>query len=485
MIASILGNSSNKNFNAFQSIIGFFCDSKRTPEIIYEMLAHMGVSASLGGTRNMVKSLCKHTNTWLKTLPPCNMIYDNFDMDFKVAQPVAGHQGTHMSATAATFAPYASATPDDLRFTKELHKTSIFNKDLHPDDPRIYKPTAFDLLPQREPAGTSEDESMSSVDSDADPLNSLGKSFAWHMRSILVEREPRFEKYRHHCGAPDVVDALPIQKTVQFPANAINADEGQNDGNWEVLKSLLDQVSDHSSTQYPVLTSTKTSTADRFLEDSLVLVHGDLATKERIDTLCKMRTIEHTAKNRLDWVLFVPGMFHLKMACADATGFFEYIRHLRPRETGKFTSSPGFRRMHDAIHHTTWADILDCWRTEAQLLGFASLDKFADSDPEWDVIERISHKMIRTYLPGPNFQDIREGPDSERNIQFENQVLRKQHSLMYLEFSHAMNHGDVGRILRLFPYWIAIFTATGKHKYAAHMTKFKTDLNHVYPPRLR
>jgi hypothetical protein len=41
MIASILGNSSNKNFNAFQSIIGFFCDSKRTPEIICEMLAHM------------------------------------------------------------------------------------------------------------------------------------------------------------------------------------------------------------------------------------------------------------------------------------------------------------------------------------------------------------------------------------------------------------------------------------------------------------
>ena len=142
-----------------------------------------------------------------------------------------------------------------------------------------------------------------------------------------------------------------------------------------------------------------------------------MATKEKIDTLCKMRTIEPTAKKHLDWLLFVPGMFHLKITCADAfwcthvlpktgyrgaTGFFEYIQHLHPQEAGKCTSSPGFCHMDDEIHHTTWADILDCWRTETQLLGFASLDYFTDSDPEWDVIERISYKMICTYLPGPN-----------------------------------------------------------------------------------
>lgn len=48
-----------------------------------------------------------------------------------------------------------------------------------------------------------------------------------------------------------------------------------------------------------------------------------------------------------------------------------------------------------------------------------------------------------------------------------------------------MNHSNVGGILQLFPYWIAIFTATGKHKYAVHMTQFMTDLDHVYPPLLR
>jgi hypothetical protein len=37
----------------------------------------------------------------------------------------------------------------------------------------------------------------------------------------------------------------------------------------------------------------------------------------------------------------------------------------------------------------------------------------------------------------------------------------------------------------LFPHLIAIFTETGKHKYVAHMTRFMTDLDHVYPPCLR
>lgn len=63
------------------------------------------------------------------------------------------------------------------------------------------------------------------------------------MQAILVKKEPAFTKYHLDLGMPEAIDVLPVQKTMQFPANAINADESQNDGNWEVLKSLLDQVS--------------------------------------------------------------------------------------------------------------------------------------------------------------------------------------------------------------------------------------------------
>jgi hypothetical protein len=280
------------------------------------------------------------------------------------------------------------------------------------------------------------------------------------------------------------VETLPLTQTIQYPASAINADEAQHDGNWQVLVNMLDQ----------------SGVADEKLEENVILVHGDLSTKERIDGLKRMRTIEHSAKNRLDFVVFVPGLFHLKMAAADAfwrmhvqppagrndpTGFFEYIRHLRPKETGKFTSTPGFRRLHDTIHHATWTDVLDCWRLEAKSLGHSSLAELARTQLPWDTIICISEQMVKKYLPGPNFRDIREQDSNKRDMCFENHALRKQHGLLYLELSHVMNHGDVGRILRLLSYWIPIFKSTGKFKYAAHMIRFKTDLDHVYPPRLR
>ena len=195
-------------------------------------MAHMGISVSLGSTRNTIKSLRKHANKQLKGLPPGNMIYDNFDMDFQVAQPCGGHQGTHVSGTAATFAPYIGISPSDLHFTKELHETSRFNKDLPPNDAKIYKPTCDDILPP------TEDSSQQSK------LHSIQAAFAWHIHAILVEREPAFARYQQQLGLPNAIEVLPTRKTVQFPANAINADESQNDGNWEVLTSLLDQVCD-------------------------------------------------------------------------------------------------------------------------------------------------------------------------------------------------------------------------------------------------
>jgi len=79
----------------------------------------MGVMITLGTTRNMIKSLYKYVDLWLRTLPPRSMVYDNFDMGFNVAQPVTGHQRTHVSVTAATFAPYIGASLWDLQFTKE------------------------------------------------------------------------------------------------------------------------------------------------------------------------------------------------------------------------------------------------------------------------------------------------------------------------------------------------------------------------------
>ena len=416
----------------------------------------------------MVQSLTKSAAERNRHLPPSQFIYDNFDMDFKVAQPTAGSRGSHASMTSATFALYADLRPGDLTFTKELHAKSHFNKDLLPGNPLIYTPHIRDIIPRHE----------------LNDLHALSRAFAWHMRAILLQEDQSFAEYLPMLGLPEAIDSLPVTRTIQYPASAINADEGSHDGNWQVIENILKQG----------------GVPDARLEDDVILVHGDLATKERIDGLRKMRTIESDSKGQLAFVIFVPGLFHLKMAATDAywrahvqphegredaVGFFDYVRHLRPKETAKFIKGPGFRRLHNSIHHATWLDVLDCFRLEVKAQGFQSREAFALSKPTWESIIKISEAMVHKYLPADDFGDVREQEDSARDMVFENTSLRKQHGLLYLELSHAMNHGDVGRILRILPYWIAVFKSTGKSKYAADMIRFITDLEHVYPKRLK
>jgi hypothetical protein len=471
VIIVIMGHSSNERFNALQCVSSFFLESKCTPEGVTELLAHMGVSASTQTIWNMVKSPTKSAIVRNKHLPRSMFIYDNFNMDFKVAQPTAGKICSHTSMTSATFTPYAQGlTSEDLKFTRELHTTSRFNKDNPPGSPMVYTPRIRDIMPRPEVL--------------IDGLDSLHRAFAWHLGAILIKQDQSFGSYREHLGLPDAIDPLPVTKTLQFPASAINADESLYDGNWEVFKSLLEQ----------------SAVPDERLENEIILIHGDLATKEKIDGLRKMCTIEKSAKNHLGFAVVVPGLFHLKMAATNAfwrthiqptkgrddrNGFYEYVRYLRPNETIKFLGTPGFHRLHDTIHHTTWIDVLDCWRIEVNGCGFPSRAAFVDSKPSWASIIELSEAMVKRYLPGKDFDEQREEPKTKRNMVFENVALRKQHSLLYLELSHAMNYGDVGRILRLLPYWIAIFKATGKSKYSAHMIRFMTDLDHVYPPCLR
>src|ERR1700676_684361 len=120
----IMGHSSNECFNVLQCIIGFFLESQCTPEGVIKLLVHIGVSVSTQTTRNMINSLTKSAAHRNKHSPSSMIIYDNFDMDFKVAQPTAGKAGSHTSMTSATFAPYAHGfVPGDLKLTKELHAT--------------------------------------------------------------------------------------------------------------------------------------------------------------------------------------------------------------------------------------------------------------------------------------------------------------------------------------------------------------------------
>ena len=79
--------------------------------------------------------------------------------------------------------------------------------------------------------------------------------------------------------------------------------------------------------------------------------------------------------------------------------------------------------MHDTIHHTTWIDVIDCWRITVNKHRFASLVEFAKSNSTWQSIKQMLESIVCTYLPGHDFPSIREGPSEAHDTRFENQAL--------------------------------------------------------------
>ena len=52
--------------------------------------------------------------------------------------------------------------------------------------------------------------------------------------------------------------------------------------------------------------------------DYIMLFHGDLGTGERVQALLQRQAMESSPWKRCQHIIFVPGLFHLKMAAADA-----------------------------------------------------------------------------------------------------------------------------------------------------------------------
>ncbi|KAE9409896.1 hypothetical protein BT96DRAFT_953220 [Gymnopus androsaceus JB14] len=234
----------------------------------------------------------------------------------------------------------------------------------------------------------------------------------------------------------------------------------------------------------------------------VILFHGDLLTKEQLDSVHASRSIENSAKARFQHIIFIPGLFHYKMACVDTfwriwvkpkegrqdeSSMMEHMGTLRPDDTGKFGSLPGFRMVHDAINHDLTASLLDCWLLEAKkrFPSCSSLDDFAAAGLSWEEIVAMSEDIVENYVAtSPVITELRDKRPQHRDHRFENQILRNRNELLYIDMCYAINAGDIGCVEASIAPWVLMFRATGKHKYATHMLNFIKDLKDRYPPEL-
>lgn len=474
--------TTNQYCNALQSVMGIFLHSCNTPEDIIEVLARIGVSISTTSINDAVTSLSKESSTSLRRLGKTlttSFAYDNVDIELKHTVPTLEkpHE-TLVHLTSGTLIPLDhGVTREDLNCAQELWEKSTMNAERIGVEPLV-----------------SEDELLrlySESPGHDSGLLRQGRFNAWVFRRDLVRHGPQFfRRYLKNLEKPEVVEPIPIVKSVQVPARMMDISPSTPQGNGDALADLFRQANVGDPTE-------KNCSEVTDVKNYMVLVHGDLLTGERIQSFQASRRIEKTPWRRNQQIIYIMGLFHLKMACADAiwricifpkaarhdpSSLIKFVSILRKKETAKIETKPGFRRMHEVIEHVGIILRLNSWKVLAskRYRSHLTLEEFAAKKPTWEEIEAMSIELAKKYVANPSFHKTRKNCKQERDGVNENMLLLQDYFLRYEELSYAMNEGDIGHLESTFMSWVYIFRGCGKHKYAAQLVKYLRDVHFKY-----
>lgn len=400
-------------------------------------------------------------------------VLDNFDVQLKhKITTVEQSSETMFHLISGSLVKLAHATTDDLKFSSYLWERSRFNDQriIQVDDHSIYD--LLRLYPDR---------------IDGDGLDRRERFNAWQFMVDLCTHGPIY--FRQFCSDlkdPESIDKIPPVKTEQVPAKAMELNNSTVTGNIDAVTDLLRQGGVEE------------------VQDYVILFHGDVGTGERLRSACIYRSIESTPQLQLQHLLFVPGIFHTEMSCADAlyrmflgpkashkddASLHAYVHLLYPNDSSRISNNKGsFQQLSDCILRTGTADRLECWRAYIHSMRpeCDTLQKFAELSPTFGDLTSISRILAKTYNGSSNLlNSVRKKPIEARDIRYENTVARVDYFLLYAETVYSMRHGDVGRMEICLRKWIPIFKGTGKHKYASMLLDFLLDVHFVYPERLR
>lgn len=474
-------HSTNRKANRFQSILGIFLHSVGTPQKVISALSRMGVCIGQTTIYDAVNSLSDNAADGIRDLGQTLLAayaYDNFDVDLKQSVPIIekSNQSLKHLTSGLLFPLQHGATKEDLACSDYLWQRSKLNSK---NSQTATGMKTYRDLPQL-------------FYGPGNALPSHSSFNTWIFLRDLIQHVDGFEYLQGQLKIPELLEAIPVEKTEIIPAYAMDVNNSTVNGNIRAIEQLMAQGGIGSPDDKDTVDISK----------YIALVHGDLGTGKRIKSLMNRRAIEDRAWERFQYVKFCPGLFHTKMACVDVlwrifikdvlgkedeTSLMKDIGVIRAKQTGTIKSKCEFRRMHQVIQHVGAIRRLDCWRIAVQKLlpSFTSLEEFAKSKPKLDELKTMAEKVVSEFVANHNISRARLNPEAKRDQQFENAALMQQYFLLYEELTFAMNHGDITRLEKVLLPWIQLFKATGKHVYATEMTEFLLDTHFMCPDRLR
>ena len=490
-IASIILNTRNQKCNAFQVAIGVFLHSTHTPDRVINALHRAGICISSTSISRAIKSMSAQTIELLATLGGTLLLlyaYDNFDIQGKPSTPTLENNVDPLRhLTSALVFPFQhGVVPEDLQVSQALWEADGFNDESELATTHTRSDMWSKILPRYSEL----------LVEGAEELDRHHEFRVWLFLRDLIEHGPTyFQKFRNELSLPTPIEEpIPVAKTHIIPLQSMDISNSTVTGNIDTILKLLEQTG---------LGEYEPPTRTIPLDSQVLLFHGDLGTGDRINSARQWRSIETSPRDRLQFAVFIMGLFHTKMACtetiwrtflkdpkarsqAEKTSFYSDFKILRPRDSSALSTSFKFRPIHDAVRHIGICRRLDCLRVLAKEDHHSSLQAFADSEPEWGRVQELAQMAVQRFIPFPDELKSKDNKEpKERDEELENSMGFNIYSTLYEEISYAMDHGDIGRVELCLIDWAPLFEAAGKKKYAHHTIKLVHDLNHVFPPRMR
>ena len=293
--------SSNQRCNALQSTFGIFLHASNTPETVRQLLSQIGVSISPTTINKAVSHLSKEAEVEIQRLGRTQLAsyaYDNLDLDLKHSVPtVEKPHDTLIHLTTGTMLPlYHGVSLQDLDCSDILWKSSVNNPHARRQGLPLVETKHLLMLHPEAPHPSN--------------LPCRERFNAWKFLHDLIYFGPDyFHKFCNTLGDPEEIECIPVVKTSQVPNRTLDISPNAPAQNAEAINSLLRQAGVGDPAE-----DTRVET----IGNHAILISGDLLTGECIRSLLDSRSEESTPWRRMQFIVYVMGLFHLKMACADA-----------------------------------------------------------------------------------------------------------------------------------------------------------------------
>ncbi|KAH8980724.1 hypothetical protein EDB92DRAFT_1805595 [Lactarius akahatsu] len=227
--------------------------------------------------------------------------------------------------------------------------------------------------------------------------------------------------------------------------------------------------------------------------ENLKLVAGDQLSIARLRAVLAARAGNEGGASSLRWALFIPGLFHCKIAATN--GFlqthFGHTNHdlkdpaslashntLLQRKPIILSSLPPFRTCRDLIFVSLYARVLHCL---LKVSGAQSLELLS-TGLTWSMLCGHAEAIVDTFTDARMVDNLRQERGTLRgDMVFENAVLFLRDGLILREFSDAIKSGDSGRVLLVLKLWALSFRGSGRSKYAYEVLHLLHNVTHVWP----